>query len=245
MLEEEPYCALITGAAKGIGAAIAKKLAAQGYPVCINYRQSEQAAMALRDMICASGGQACVVRADVSDESDVKKMFAWVAQHFYPVGVLVNNAGADFGRKSLIELDANFLLTVLQNNVVSCFLCAKEAVQQMKKLGHGVIVNISSESAEHGSYRLSHYAASKSGVNALTKSLARELAEDQIRINAVSPGMICAEGESDQVDPTAARPIPLGRKGQGEDVANVVAWMCSPESGYLTGSIIRVHGGQQ
>ena len=244
--------ALVTGASKGIGAATALRLAADGYDVCVNYLRDSEAARQVADAVAIHGGRAITVQADVSVEEEVVGLFKSLDEQLGRLDVLVNNAGILFPQARLVDMDAERLQRVLVANVSSCFLCSREAILRMStdRGGNGgAIVNVSSMAARLGSAgEYIDYAASKGAVDTLTVGLAREVAAEGIRVNAVRPGLIhtgihAAGGEPGRVDRLAPS-TPLGRGGQPEEVAAAIAWLLSDESSYTTGSFIDIAGGR-
>jgi NAD(P)-dependent dehydrogenase (short-subunit alcohol dehydrogenase family) len=248
-VHSEKIC-LVTGAARGIGAAIAFRLAEAGYAVAVNYRESEAEATAVVEQMRAKSAQAFAICADISNPAAIETMFAAIDREFGPVTALVNNAGISGGRHRLADLDRGTLQRVLEVNLIGTTLCTKMAVNRMARSNGGpggAIVNISSQAVRTGGRELSHYVASKAAIEGLTIALARELAGEDIRVNAVSPGIIATAMQPlDQQEWTARteRRMPLGRVGQPEDVADVVAWLIGPESAFVTGTVVPVAGGR-
>jgi NAD(P)-dependent dehydrogenase (short-subunit alcohol dehydrogenase family) len=244
--------ALITGASRGIGAATAKLAAARGYAVCVNYLKNRAAADAVVAAIEAQGGRAIAVAADVALEADVMRLFQTVDRQLGTITALVNNAGVLETQMRVDEMDAARLARVFAANVTSCFLCAREAVRRMStKHGGsgGAIVNVSSAAARLGSAgEYVDYAASKGAVDTLTIGLAREVATEGIRVNAVRPGFIYTDihasgGEPGRVDRVKAF-VPMQRGGQPEEVAHAILWLLSDEASYATGTFIDLAGGR-
>ncbi len=243
---------IVTGSGRGIGASTAKLAAQAGYPVCVNYRSKSESAEAVVAEIKAAGGQAIAVQADTTDADAVANMFATAAAELGPVRYLVNNVGIP-GRIGRVEdLDMDMLRRVLDVNIVGTMICCKEAVCAMStKHGGtgGAIVNLSSMGAETGSPgELVHYAAAKGGVESLTRGLAREVAKEGIRVNAISPGLIATEihaeaGDGDRVERYASR-MPMARVGQPNEVAEAILWMLSDAASYVTATILPVAGGR-
>lgn len=244
--------ALVTGASTGIGAAIARLLAEQDYAVAINYRSRAEEAQQIREGILACGGEAIVVAGDVSREDDVVRMFQTVDRELGRVDALVNNAGITAGFTRVEEVTAKQIEEVLSVNVTGTILCSREAIQRMSTRHEGsggAIVNISSLAARTGGAgEWVHYAASKGAVETFTRGLAREVAAEGIRVNAVSPGLIktgihAAAGEANR--PARIAPsIPMQRAGTAGEVAEAVAWLLSDAASYVTGSILEVGGGR-
>ncbi|HHF3024654.1 TPA: glucose 1-dehydrogenase [Vibrio diabolicus] len=238
---------VVTGASRGIGAATAKKLAEQGYAVCVNYRaQSEAAHQVVRD-IQANGGKAIAVQADVSDEQQVLNLFDATENALGSVTHLVNNVGILFTQSPLAEISLERFQKVMNTNVNSCFLCCREAAKRFST--GGAIVNVSSGASRSGApFEYVDYATSKGAMDTLTKGLSLELANRNIRVNGVRPGFIYTDmhadgGEPNRVDRLSPQ-IPLKRGGTVEEVANAIAWLLSDEASYVTGSFIDLSGGK-
>ncbi|MCH4813049.1 SDR family oxidoreductase [Vreelandella neptunia] len=238
---------IVTGGSRGIGAASAKLLGARGYAVCVNYLVSRERADDVVDCIIRAGGQAFAYQADVSSEAEVIHLFDAVEERFGKVTHLVNNAGVLFTQSKLVDIDLERFNKVLNSNVVSCFLCSREAIRRFKS--GGAIVNVSSLASQTGSpFEYVDYATSKGAMDTLTKGLSREVAAAGIRVNAVRPGFIYTDmhadgGEPGRVDRLAPQ-IPMQRGGTAEEVANTIAWLLSDEASYVTGSFIDVAGGR-
>lgn len=244
--------AMITGASRGIGAATATRLASEGYAICVNYLTNEQAANEVAAIARKFGGNAISVQADISCESDVKRLFETTDRELGNPYALINNAGILFQQCRVVDMDAERINQVLKTNVTGYFLCCKEAVVRMStKTGGrgGVIVNVSSAASRIGAGgEYVDYAASKGAVDTLTIGLASEVAQDGIRVNGVRPGFIYTDmhssgGEPDRVD-RLKNLLPLGRGGQPEEVAAAICWLVSSESSYTTGAFIEVSGGR-
>lgn len=237
--------ALVTGASRGIGAAIARNLAGAGYSVAVNYAHSADLAEGIAAEIVASGQSALAVRADVSDADAVAAMFATVTEELGSVTVLVNNAGiTDDGL--LLRMGADQWDRVLSTNLRSVYLCTKAALKPMLRARSGRIISVSSISGIAGNPGQSNYAASKAGVIGFTKSIAKEVGSRGITVNAVAPGFIATDmtdalGEA--VTEGVTQQISLGRLGQPEEVASVVRYLASEDASYITGQTIVVDGG--
>ena len=246
--------ALVTGAGRGIGAETAQLLAHRGWSVCVNYVHDAQAAAKLVHMIERDGAHALAVRADVSAEADVLRLFGAIDAEFGRLDALVNNAGVVAPAARAEDFDAARLARIFGINVVGSFLCAREAIRRMstRRGGRGgSIVNVSSAASRLGSPgEYVDYAASKGAVDTMTLGLAKELAADGIRVNAVRPGIIRTDihasgGDADRVERiVAAGAIPMQRAGEVDEVANVIAWLLADEASYVTGAIIDVAGGR-
>jgi NAD(P)-dependent dehydrogenase (short-subunit alcohol dehydrogenase family) len=251
MPADTPPVLIVTGASRGIGAATALLAATRGYHVCVNYHARQRAAEDVVASIQQKGGTAVAIQADVSSESDVVRLFN-SADQLGPLTALVNNAGKLERQLRLDSMDAARLYRVFATNVFGSFLCAREAVRRMstKYNGNGGnIVNVSSGAARFGSpNEYIDYAASKGAIETLTLGLAKEVAEEKIRVNAVRPGFIHTEihalgGEPNRMDRVKAQ-VPMQRGGQPEEVANAVLWLLSEEASYVTGAILDVTGGR-
>jgi len=236
--------ALITGGAQGIGSFISKELARQGAHVVLGDINLEGAEVTA-DNIKNSGGNASAVKIDVSNATDVQRVFDSILNEFKPVDIVVNNAGIT--RDGLLlrmkELDWDLVLNI---NLKGSFLCSQQAVKQMMKQKSGSIVNIASIVGVMGNFGQANYSASKAGLIGFTKTLAREVAPRGIRANAVAPGFIDTEMTrvlEDSIRLKLIEQIPLARLGQPEDVARCVSFLVSENASYITGQVINVNGG--
>jgi NAD(P)-dependent dehydrogenase (short-subunit alcohol dehydrogenase family) len=243
---------LITGASRGIGAATSLLAVQRGYTVCVNYRQNAAAAQSVVEEIQSAGGQAMAIAADISVESDVVRMFQQIDETFGRLTALVNNAGVLEKQMRLEEMDAARLTRIFATNVTGSFLCAREAVRRMSTRcggGGGAIVNISSMASQLGGPgEYVDYAAAKGAIDTMTIGLAKEVAGEGIRVNAVRPGVIYTElhasgGEPDRVD-RVRESIPMQRGGQPIEVARAILWLLSDEASYCTGMFLNVSGGR-
>ncbi|MHA6757138.1 3-oxoacyl-ACP reductase family protein [Streptacidiphilus sp. PAMC 29251] len=237
--------ALVTGGSRGIGAAIARQLAAAGHPVAVAHRDSAVQAKQLADEIADQGGTCLVVRADISDPADIEALFTTVRKELGPVTVLVNNAGM-LRDRLLIDMDEADWDISLRTNLTGPFHCTRLAVPDMLTARWGRIVNVASVAAVTGPAGQANYAAAKAGLLGLTRSTARELATRGVTCNAVLPGLvdtaIIAHLDAPRRDQLRHQ-IPLGRLGTPEQVASMVTYLCSDLAGYVTGAIIPVDGG--
>ncbi|MGC9665309.1 SDR family NAD(P)-dependent oxidoreductase [Planosporangium sp. 12N6] len=246
--EPEKGAVIVTGASRGIGAAIAEKLAGDGYGVVVNYAADTGGAESVVTTIRARGGRAVAVRADVADPGDVTDLFARAHRELGPLAALVNNAGTLGAPARVDEQEADALTRLMLVNVVGPVLCAKHAVRAMSTAHGGAggsIVNIASVAARTGGIPGSvPYAASKGALVTFTRGLAAEVGAEGIRVNTVSPGvtatdMIAAVPEVRE----AAAGSPLGRVGRPDEIAAAVSWLISPASSFVTGSELTVSGG--
>ncbi len=243
-MPERPV-ALITGASRGIGRAIAVKLAGHGVEVIINYFGNEAAAEEAVSEIRVSGGHAIALRADVSNTLEVSAMLAEIKKTYGRLDILVNNAGITRDTL-LLRMKADDWESVLNTNLTGAFNCTKEALKLILKSENGCIINITSVVGLMGNPGQCNYSAAKAGLIGFTKSLARELASKNIRVNAVAPGFIETDMTSvlsQEIRMKLKEQIPLGRLGSPEDVANTVLFLTLPSSGYITGQTINVDGG--
>jgi NAD(P)-dependent dehydrogenase (short-subunit alcohol dehydrogenase family) len=243
---------LITGAGRGIGAATARLAAARGYDVAVNYASNAKAAEGVVADAERAGARAAAIPADVAQEAEVERLFAETERRLGPLWGLVNNAGI-VGRASRLDAaDAVTIKAVIDLNVFGAFLCARAAVRRLST-AHGrkggVIVNVSSGAATLGSPGdFIWYAASKAAIDTLTIGLAREVAREGIRVNAVAPGLVDTDihdstGIPDRVAALSPN-IPLGRAGTPEEIAETILFLLSEASSYVTGSVLRVAGGR-
>jgi len=242
---------VITGASRGIGAATALLAGAAGYAVCVNYRRQREAAESVVHQLGQRGARAIAVAADITREDEVARLFDTATDQLGPLTALVNNAATLETQAKFAALDAPGLSRVFQVNVVGAFLCAQEAVRRMSLScggSGGGIVNVSSVAARTGApNEYIDYAMSKGAIDSMTAGLARELAPEGIRVNAVRPGFIYTEmhaqgGEPGRVDRLRTG-IPLQRGGEPEEVARAIMWLLSADAAYAVGSVVDVTGG--
>lgn len=241
---------LVTGGSRGIGAEVARLAARRGYRVALSFVQDERAAEAVVGEIHAAGGEALAVRADVSLEADVVRLFADVDHHFGTLRVLVNNAGIVAPSERVEAFSAERVTRMFAVNVLGSILCAREAVKRMSTRSGGAggaIVNVSSAASRLGSpSEYVDYAASKGAIDTFTIGLAKEVASERIRVNAVRPGIIDTEihasgGQPDRVA-RVERSLPFGRAGSAREVAEAILWLASDESSYSSGALLDVSG---
>jgi NAD(P)-dependent dehydrogenase (short-subunit alcohol dehydrogenase family) len=243
---------IVTGASRGIGAAIALGAARCGWAVGVNYRSQPEEAKRLVAEIVGRGGRAAALHADLGEEDEVVAMFTEADRALPPLGCLVNNAAAvAAGRVRLTELDAASINRLMAVNVTGAMIAAREAVRRLSTSsggGGGSIVNVSSLSAKHGAPNLYiHYAASKAAIDTFTHGLALEVAGEAIRVNAVRPGLIDTEiqaraGMAGRIEKIGPR-LPMKRAGQASEVAEAVLWLASEQASYVTGAVLDVGGG--
>ena len=243
---------VVTGSSRGIGATTARLAAKRGYAVCVTASESVDAAREVAASIVAEGGRAIAVGCDVASEEDVMRLFATVDRELGPVTVLINNAGITGPVRKVVDIDAASLARIFAVNVTGCFLCAREAVRRMSTARGGkggAIVNMSSRAAQlGGSNEWVHYAASKGAIESFTVGLSREVAGEGIRVNAVCPGLIDTDihvrsGIPDRVNRILPG-VPMARIGTPEEVAEVMLWLASDASSYITGASIPISGGR-
>jgi NAD(P)-dependent dehydrogenase (short-subunit alcohol dehydrogenase family) len=243
---------IVTGGSRGIGAATARLAAKRGYAVCVNYLQNHEAGAEVATAIQRAGGRAIAMQADVSTESAVIRLFATAERELGPLTALVNSAATIEKQMRLDEMDAARMHRMFATNVIGTMLCAREAVRRMSTRqggSGGGIVNVSSAASRVGSPgEYVDYAASKGAVDTFTIGLAKEVAEEGIRVNGVRPGFIYTEmhakgGEPGRVDRVKTL-VPMQRGGQPEEVAAAILWLLSEEASYVTGSILDVSGGR-
>ena len=237
--------AVVTGASRGIGRAIAEDLAAHGAKVVINYNSSSAAAEEVVAAIKAAGGKALSMKADVSNPEEVEKMVDTIHEQFGRIDILVNNAGVTRD-ELLISMEKEDWDRVIATNLGGLFNCSKAVAKYMMVQKSGRIINMSSVAGERGGRGQSNYAASKGAVNAFTRSVAMELARKKITVNAVAPGVVATEMSSEVIrraQDIILNSVALKRLGQPEEIAKVVAFLASDDASYITGEIIRVDGG--
>jgi NAD(P)-dependent dehydrogenase (short-subunit alcohol dehydrogenase family) len=252
MNEDPDQVVIVTGGSRGIGAAVAKLAARDGWAVAVNYLRDRVSADEVVAEIVRWGGRAVACPANVAVEAEVQRLFADVGARLGPVRGLVNNAGILRPRTFATDISLTRWTEIFATNVLGTFLCAREAARIMStRLGGsgGAIVNLSSMAAVHGAPADAvDYAASKGAIDTLTIGLGRELASEGIRVNAIRPGLIDTEMQIDSGDPERARrlapTVPMRRVGTVEEIAEAVVWLLSDKASYCTGAILTVSGGR-
>ena len=242
---------LVTGGARGIGAATCRLAAQQGYAVCVNYLRNRDAADAVVSDILKAGGKAIPVQGNVAEESEVLKLFEAVDRQLGGLDALINNAGIVARASRLQVMDRARIEKLFATNVFGAMLCAREAVKRMSTRNGGkggVIVNVSTGFVKSGGPGMFlDYASSKGAIEVFTGGLARELATEGVRVNAVRPGMIATEIHADGGDPERLKKakdiVPMKRPGEAEEVARAILWLASDAASYTTGTVLDVSGG--
>ena len=242
---------LVTGGSRGIGAAVATLAAQRGFDVAVNYREDERAASAIVEAVRSNGVRALALKGDVSFEADVVRMFEAV-DTFGPLKALINNAGVTGGFSRVADLKGPALERTFAVNVIGAMLCAREAVRRLSTVwggDGGSIVNVSSLAAKlGGGGEWVHYAASKGAINTITVGLAREVAAEGVRVNAVAAGIVDTEMHLAAGDPHRAKrtgaTVPIGRAATPHEIAEAILWLTSPAASYITGTILEAGGGR-
>jgi 3-oxoacyl-[acyl-carrier protein] reductase len=237
--------AVVTGASRGIGRAIALELARQGAAVVVNYLKSAENAEDVVNAILDGSGRAAAFQADVSDFQQAQKLIAFAAETFGKIDILVNNAGITRDMLIMMMSEEDWD-TVLRTNLKSTFNCSKVAVKHMMRNRYGRIINITSVAGQMGNAGQTNYSASKAGQIGFTKALAREVAARNITVNGIAAGFIETDiwaNVSEGMREAVMRMIPMGRKGQPEEIAYAVAFLASDQAAYITGQILGIDGG--
>jgi NAD(P)-dependent dehydrogenase (short-subunit alcohol dehydrogenase family) len=246
------FTVLVTGASGGIGAEVARLASGRGLPVAVHYLHNKKAAEALVAKIISAGGRAFAIQADIGREQDVVRLFDAAARELGPVTGLVNSAGVVGGLTRVENVSAAALEEVFRVNVIGTILCCREAVRRMSTAhggSSGSIVNVSSIASRiGGAGEWVHYAASKGAVDSFTLGLAREVAAEGIRVNAVSPGIVATDlhaksGAPERLERLAPG-IPMKRPGTPNEIAQAILWLLSEAPAYITGSILEIGGGR-
>lgn len=243
---------IVTGGSRGIGAAISRLAAKEGYSVAVNYCSQAAPANALAEEIRQAGGRATAVQADIGREADILRLFQTAEDDLGALTALANNAAITGGFSRVDSVNAAMLERLFAVNITGALLCAREAVRRLSTAHGGrggAIVNISSRAARLGSSgEWVHYAMTKGAIDSLTVGLAREVAKEGIRVNAVAPGLVQTDIHTEAGDPgrpaRLAQTIPLGRAGTPEEIAAGVIWLLSPAASYVTGAVLEMGGGR-
>ena len=242
----EGQVALVTGASRGIGAVIARRLAQDGVKVAVNYQSSEEAARQVAQSIIDVGGEALAMVGDVSREDSTEGVVKQVLEQWGRIDILVNNAGITRDRL-LLRMTAEDWDRVMEVNLRGAFLCTKYVMPHLIRRRQGRVINISSVVGLGGNPGQANYAASKAGLIGFTKAVAREVASRNITVNALAPGFIDTGGMVDQMTEEARKQvlgrIPMGRFGSADDVAEAVVFLCGAGAGYITGQVLTIDGG--
>ena len=239
------HVALVTGGSRGIGRGIALRLASEGVKVGVNYNTGAAQAQEVVEEITSGGGEAIAIQADISEQSQVTNMFRTLLERWERIDILVNNAGIRKDRL-LMRMTTEEWDSAINVNLKGAYFCTKAALPQMARQRRGRIINMSSVVGVAGNPGQANYSASKAGLIGLTKTVAKEMARRNITANALAPGYIITsmvEELSEELRSQVLARVPMGRLGTPEDIAGLVAFLCSDEAGYITGQVIRVDGG--
>ena len=244
----EGQVAIITGASSGIGRATAEAMAREGARVGVNYHKNQKGAEEAVEKVRHAGGDALAIRADVTSSTEVRAMFEAVRKRWGRVDILVNNAGDLLRRSMLADMTEEYWDQVMALNLKSVFLGVKEVWEEMAKRKSGCIINVSSIAGRNGGGPgAAAYAAAKGGLLTYTKSLAKELAPYNVRVNGIAPGVIATPYHERYSPPDLFKKyiagIPLGRAGTSEEIAEVILFLASPAASYMTGETVEVNGG--
>jgi NAD(P)-dependent dehydrogenase (short-subunit alcohol dehydrogenase family) len=244
---------IVTGAGRGIGAAIAAHGAKRGFKVAVNYSRSKDKAEAVVRQIKDAGGEAAAIQADMGVEADIVRLFKETDDKLGPVTALVNNAGVDLPAKNVAEITLKELQSIFAVNVFGAILCSREAINRMstERGGRGgAIVHISSRASGHGNLVGEvPYTATKGAMDGMTLVMAKEVAKSGIRVNCIRPGLILTDifdstGGHEALRERAKTSVPIGRPGEPMEIATAAVWLCTEEASYVTGAILDVGGGR-
>lgn len=240
---ENRKVALITGGSRGIGAATSLLLARSGYDICFTYFSDEGSAKLVKEEAASLGARVVTANVDVGSSSEIAALFSNFDDAFSRLDALVNSAAISASSLSVSKMTSDALNRIFSVNAIGTILCCREAIVRMK--AGSAIVNLSSQAAKFGGNRMSHYAATKGAVDSFTIGFAREAAEKQVRVNAVSPAVIDTDAHKNSSEDRLSalkRSIPLGRFGSSSEVAQTIAWLLSDKASYISGSIVPVTG---
>lgn len=241
MSVQRPGCALVTGGSRGIGAAISLALAAEGWPIGVNYRSDESAAAGVVAQIEQDGGRALALKADVTDPEQAEESFTRLQQELGPVLVLVNNAGVRADDLALSMRESEWT-HVLDTNLTAAFRLTRQALRAMIRARFGRVINLASVVGPRANAGQSNYAAAKAGLIGMTKTIAVEVARKGVTVNAIAPGLIATDMTAD-LDGSLLSAVPARRAGTPEEVAACARFLASEQAGYVTGSVLYVDGG--
>lgn len=239
-MNEKKKVILITGGNKGIGSAIAKKFASKNI-VLVNYYNDDEKAKFIKNTIQNKKGQCELLKYNIGDPRDIKKMFNYINKKYQSLNTLINCAGVSPTRKPIEKTPTKEIQNVFYVNALGTIYCCKEALSHFRHTSLKIIINITSEAAKFGGRNISHYAASKAAIETFSKGISREIGDSGVRINCISPGIISSDAMN---DPKVTHSIPLKRVGRPEEVAELAYWLASNKASYINGQSIGITGGR-